>query len=96
MSLGLGSPIEGGYNGGYAPAGADASSEGGGGRGPAGSRMLTITTELPRSSAWCSCRVRCSCFHAERLFSTLPLFFAPGLWLGVRMHDARRQPLEPR
>ena len=39
--------------------------------------MLTITMELPRSSAWCSCRVRRSCFHAKRLLSTLPLFLAP-------------------
>ena len=49
--------------------------------------MLTRTTELPRSSAWCSCRVRRSCFHAMRLSSTLPLFSAPvETWQAVSQH----------
>ena len=39
--------------------------------------MLTMTILLPRSSACFSCRVRLSCFHAERLLSILPRFFAP-------------------
>ena len=39
--------------------------------------MLTMTTLLPRSSACFNCRVRLSCFHAERLLSTFPRFFAP-------------------
>ena len=50
------------------------------GRAPGGGAagaMLTRTMELPRSSACCSCRVRCSCFQAERLFSTFPRFFEP-------------------
>lgn len=47
-----------------------------GGGGPTGA-MLTRTMELPRNSACCSCRVRCSCFQAERLFSTFPRFFEP-------------------
>ncbi len=59
------------------PAGTYTPSKGGGCGGAMGCGMLTRTTELPRSSAWCSCRVRRSCFHAMRLFSTLPLFLAP-------------------
>ena len=39
--------------------------------------MLTMTILLPRSSACFSCRVRLSCFHAERLLSTLPRLLAP-------------------
>ena len=59
------------------PGGTCTPSRGGGCAGIAGCGMLTRTTELPRSSTWCSCRVRRSCFHAMRLFSTLPLFLAP-------------------